>query len=1137
MKKRWRKLQAPLIVTGVLLVVLIGTYLFLMSEYSLRNLWFPIVEERTGIKITAEECSISLFREHSFQGRTIKFEHEDFSLSAASADVQADLFDFLFKDILTVHSMELDNAEFVLQKPVTPESFRRNKRTTSVRVPVPPQQPMPPPGTPRPEKKKKQDLPVHIGKISGKNLKLTIHGGNGERFLFRNAEVLAENMIPSQTANVSIKGEFQASAKDFRATNSAAEAKVRFLLPKQGFLPENLVLDLNIPQTDLTFKQHKSERNQLALNLELKRNGTLTDLTSFTCFIRNAEKKDLMSLELKGSLGEKLTQGNLTGELKLQPSALGDAIVSELSRIAIQDLAGSCKFQAEFQPEGISSEVKLYLFAKSAAVAGSKETPIQEPELRADLKIRIMPEMISVDSVEAVILQQKKVTGRFKLKTPWKFIPDQLPSIPQAKVDLNRFPLLYLVLFGLHPAYASGTLDGFIGTKPGADNSSDFVIQTVVNAPAAELDHLSLDVRLRMQGEQITVEQGTILYGTKEKSVSAELTGMYMKDFSSMEFDTAMVIRNPGAFFQIRELEQFTEIKPKFQLKALFSKDGVLDLWIEGASGKYRIDLISKHRFELYDTSPLKGTLRLRAGETLLAELPFTCQLPEKLTWHGIKLSSKNFEISGKTSVIHPQLYREIAPYLPEKVIFDQAKTSLSFRGKIQDGRLSGNAEYLFQNCLIKEWTKGKTARWDGRIAIGGNCAPDVIHLQKGALETTLNGKKMAHLDLTGTIPRKKGGSYALSVTGDEFDLVLTQEFMEKTFPNFDFLKRLANLTRPGKKPAIRPAPAKPAAAPQKPVPAKPASAQKIPAGKTQKHFPAIDLSRYNGSSLKFHIRKMTYTKDLSASWKGTAVIKGKLLDLRTEELLLNGKSSLLDFSVDPSVENKYAYTMILRLSDFSFNTLCKVISGGKYHQNSGTFRFLDLFVKGTGLAPEQIKNNVQGVLRFEMERFSLNTQDFKEEELIQTALDPLRSVEPMMQMKPKLARTSVGKYLVQLSKELEQILSGRKNLEFAMVKTDLQFQQGILQIRNFELIGGVVDSEQLSGYIHLPTGIKKLDSVLTIEGISIPFRIAGPKREFKLDFSKTSKNLLKYNAKSIRDPKKIRQLMHSIRELMEAYQ
>ena len=109
----------------------------------------------------------------------------------------------------------------------------------------------------------------------------------------------------------------------------------------------------------------------------------------------------------------------------------------------------------------------------------------------------------------------------------------------------------------------------------------------------------------------------------------------------------------------------------------------------------------------------------------------------------------------------------------------------------------------------------------------------------------------------------------------------------------------------------------------------------------------------------------MTYTKDLSASWKGTAVIKGKLLDLRTEELLLNGKSSLLDFSVDPSVENKYAYTMILRLSDFSFNTLCKVISGGKYHKNSGTFRFLDLFVKGTGLAPEQIKNNVQGVLRF----------------------------------------------------------------------------------------------------------------------------------------------------------------------------
>ena len=152
-------------------------------------------------------------------------------------------------------------------------------------------------------------------------------------------------------------------------------------------------------------------------------------------------------------------------------------------------------------------------------------------------------------------------------------------------------------------------------------------------------------------------------------------------------------------------------------------------------------------------------------------------------------------------------------------------------------------------------------------------------------------------------------------------------------------------------------------------------------------------------------------------------------------------------------------------------------------------------------------------------------------------ALNPLQSVELMLQMKPKLATTSLGQYLIQLSKELKLILSGKKNLEFALVKTDLQFQQGILHVKNIELIDGVIDSEQLSGYMHLPTGTKKLNSVLTVQEISIPFRIVGPGNKYKLDFSKTPKNLLKYNSRTLRDPKKFRNVMTVVRELMEAYQ
>ena len=72
----------------VILIVPLILYAILLSQFAVRNLWFPVLYEKTGYKIDAAECSVSLFGTQTCLFRKIKGSGNDIDFTADRVAVE-----------------------------------------------------------------------------------------------------------------------------------------------------------------------------------------------------------------------------------------------------------------------------------------------------------------------------------------------------------------------------------------------------------------------------------------------------------------------------------------------------------------------------------------------------------------------------------------------------------------------------------------------------------------------------------------------------------------------------------------------------------------------------------------------------------------------------------------------------------------------------------------------------------------------------------------------------------------------------------------------------------------------------------------------------------------------------------------
>lgn len=218
------------ILSGIAAAVLILPpllYLFLLSQFAVRNLWLPVVREKTGYSIDAAECGISLFGSQTCLFRKVKCSGKGLDLSADKFSLEMDPFLLIFQQEAKIEKIEIDglNVKYAVKEKV--------KKTPAGK---------PSSGKSAPSGKNAARKPfrwsVREFQLSNSSFEIA---APGESLRIGSFGIKAKNLVPGDRAEISMEGTMEVSGKN-EVPLVPFKTSVNMKMPEEGSsLPESVL--------------------------------------------------------------------------------------------------------------------------------------------------------------------------------------------------------------------------------------------------------------------------------------------------------------------------------------------------------------------------------------------------------------------------------------------------------------------------------------------------------------------------------------------------------------------------------------------------------------------------------------------------------------------------------------------------------------------------------------------------------------------------------------------------------------------------------------------------------------------------------------------------------------------------------
>lgn len=215
------------VVSGIALAVLIlpiVLYAFLLSQFAVRHIWFPVVRAKTGYKIHAAECSVSLFGSQTCLFRNMKCTGNGLELAADKFSLEMDPFLLLDREA-RIEKLEIDGLTFKYEKKKQTskkKSSRKKKSGSSA----------------------KKTAPGEPFRWSIRNFHLAnssfIYKDPSQFVRIGNLGIQAKNLLPGEHAEISMEGLLEISGKN-RILQCPLKSSTDLKMPNEGSFPETLL--------------------------------------------------------------------------------------------------------------------------------------------------------------------------------------------------------------------------------------------------------------------------------------------------------------------------------------------------------------------------------------------------------------------------------------------------------------------------------------------------------------------------------------------------------------------------------------------------------------------------------------------------------------------------------------------------------------------------------------------------------------------------------------------------------------------------------------------------------------------------------------------------------------------------------
>jgi hypothetical protein len=264
---------------------------------------------------------------------------------------------------------------------------------------------------------------------------------------------------------------------------------------------------------------------------------------------------------------------------------------------------------------------------------------------------------------------------------------------------------------------------------------------------------------------------------------------------------------------------------------------------------------------------------------------------------------------------------------------------------------------------------------------------------------------------------------------------------------------------------------------------------------------------------LLINLQGIKYNSILKAHVNGEIAAQGKNLsfknlDITSNDQVLNIKGNFL--STDKGVN----FHTQLKSEEFNLTPIFKTFLPPDLKATRCTLKKFDVNVKGTGLLPNPLWDNMQGTIKSDLKDMEV-PNNFSETMIGKIILLPFQIMVEIQKMVPDKTVQAMGK-VASFVKEFENDI---RTIIFTHGQMNIAAQDGLIYIRDFQMTGPMV--KKLSFVGRLGLGSQKLldlNSSLNISGVVMPVEMDGTVEQPEVNYRKTTVKFMTENAFNILD-------------------
>ena len=391
------------IFAGIFFAVLILPpilYAILLSQFAVRNLWFPVLHEKTGYKIDAAECRVSLFGTQTCLFRKIKGSGNHIDFTADMVAIEMDPFALIFDRNLKIDKAEIDglNLKTEIKQKKTQEYQEIPSAKTTATLP---------------EQKKNVDEPFRwsLKQLQLSNSSMEIK--NSEEIIhIENLGIQIRNLLPGERGEICMEGFSGISGKN-EILRFPFKSNIALKIPDDGSFPETLLAVCNTEKFRISRSSKDEFTAKFLLNIQKKTSTILIQEISFALEAKDAKFTAFAKGELPSSFdwNQMIYSGNMKMN-KFQLAPIGDALNGGKESGVSGEISSA---DLKFSGKGVTSPVwqknlKAEFSAKTRGISFPASLEKASPSARM-----VLTPLHSLQSLLKILDAQKKLPAVYEL--------------------------------------------------------------------------------------------------------------------------------------------------------------------------------------------------------------------------------------------------------------------------------------------------------------------------------------------------------------------------------------------------------------------------------------------------------------------------------------------------------------------------------------------------------------------------------------------------------------------------------------------------------------------------------------------------------------------------------------------------